>query len=90
MENTIFIMLFIGGFSVLLGTMGVDVVKLVLNFVIRCLSGLIIIYIANFLIESCGGNFTVIINEITIGVSGVLGIWGVLLLYGLQYYFTIT
>ena len=47
MENTIFIMLFIGGFSVLLGTMGVEVVKLILNFVIRCLSVLIIIYNEN-------------------------------------------
>ncbi|MCI8771608.1 MAG: hypothetical protein HFH73_10785 [Lachnospiraceae bacterium] len=90
MENTIFIMLFIGGFAVLLSTMGVDVVKLVLNFVIRCLSGIVIIYIANFLIEYFGGNFTVNINEITLGVSGILGIWGVILLYALQYYFTIT
>lgn len=90
MENTIFIMLFIGGFAVLLSTMGVDVVKLVLNFVIRCLSGIVIIYIANFLIEYFGENFTVNINEITLGVSGILGIWGVILLYALQYYFTIT
>lgn len=90
MENTIFIVLFIGGFLVLLGTMGVDMVKLVLNFTVRCLLGLVIIYVANLGIEYYGGNFIVKINEITMGVSGILGIWGVILLYALQYYFTIT
>lgn len=90
MENTIFILLFIGGFLVFLGSMGVDVIRLVLNFLARCLLGLVIIYVANFLIEYCGGNVVVNINEITIGVSGILGIWGVILLYALQYYFTIT
>lgn len=90
MENTIFILLFIGGFLVFLGSMGVDVIRLVLNFLARCLLGLVIIYVANSLIAYCGGNFVVNINEITIGVSGFLGIWGVLLLYVLQYYFTIT
>lgn len=90
MENTIFIVLFIGGFLVLLGTMGVDVIKLVLNFMARCLLGIVVIYIANYVIQYFGGNFIVNINEITVGVSGILGIWGVILLYGLQYYFTIT
>lgn len=90
MENTIFIMLFIGGFLVFLGSMGVDVIRLVLNFLVRCLSSLVIIYVVNFLLEYFGGNFVVNINEITIGVSGFLGIWGVILLYALQYYFTIT
>ncbi len=90
MENTIFIMLFVGGFLVFLGSMGVDVIRLVLNFLVRCLSGLVIIYVVNFLVEYFGGNFIVNINEITIGVSGFLGIWGVILLYALQYYFTIT
>ena len=90
MENTIFIMLFVGGFLVFLGSMGVDVIRLVLNFLVRCLSGLVIIYVVNFLVEYFGGNFIVNINEITIGVSGFLGIWGVILLYALQYYFTFT
>lgn len=90
MENTIFIVLFIGGFLVFLGTMGVDVIKLVLNFLARCLLGLVIIYVVNSAIQYYGGNLAVNINEITIGVSGVLGIWGVIFLYALQYYFTIT
>lgn len=90
MENTIFIVLFIGGFLVFLGTMGVDVIKLVLNFLARCLLGLVIIYVVNSAIQYYGGNLAVNINEITLGVSGVLGIWGVIFLYALQYYFTIT
>lgn len=85
-----FILLFIGGFLVFLGSMGVDVIRLVLNFLARCLLGLVVIYIANYLLEYFGGNFAVNINEITICVSGILGIWGVILLYALQYYFTIT
>lgn len=90
MEITIFIVLFIGGLLVLLGTMGVDVIKLMLNFVARCLLGIVVIYVANYLIGYFGGNVIVSINEITMGISGVLGIWGVILLYGLQYYFTVT
>lgn len=90
MENTIFIVLFIGGFLVFLATMGVDVIRLVLNFVVRSLLGIVVIYVANSVISFFGGNVFVNINEITIGISGILGIWGVILLYALQYYFTIT
>lgn len=75
---------------VFLATMGVDVIRLVLNFVVRSLLGIVIIYFANFLIRNFGGNVVVNINEIAVGVSGILGIWGVMLLYGLQYYFTVT
>lgn len=90
MEITIFIVLFVGGFLVFLATMGVDVVKLVLKFIVRCLLGIVIIYVANSAIQYYGGNLFVNLNEITIGVSGILGIWGVIFLYALQYYFTIT
>lgn len=90
MEITIFIVLFVGGFLVFLATMGVDVVKLVLKFIVRCLLGIVIIYVANSAIQYYGGNLFVNLNEISIGVSGILGIWGVIFLYALQYYFTIT
>lgn len=90
MENTIFIVLFVVGFLVFLATMGVDVIKLVLNFLIRSLLGIVIICVVNSAVEYFGGNVFVNINEITVGVSGILGIWGVILLYALQYYFTIT
>lgn len=90
MENTIFIVLFIGGILLFLGSMGVDVVKLVLKFVLRCLLGVVVICVANFCLEKTGQNIIVNINEISVAISGLLGIWGVLLLYGLQCYFTIT
>lgn len=89
MENTIFILLFIVGFLIFLGTMGVDVIKLILNFVLRSLLGIVIIGIANFVIDSGGGNFFVSINEISVLASGTLGIWGVILLFIIRYYFTI-
>ena len=89
MENTIMIVLFIGGLLIFLGTMGVDVVKLVLNFIFRSLLGIVIIGLANYFIEKAGGNFSVNINEISVLLSGVLGIWGVILVYIIRYYFTI-
>lgn len=90
MENTVFIVLFLVGFLVFLGTMGVNVPRLLFNFVVRGLLGIVIISVANFAIEQAGGNLSVNINEISVVVSGILGIWGVVFLYALQYYFTIT
>lgn len=89
MENTIFIVLFIGGFLVFLSSMGVDVIQLLFKIGVRCLSGTIIIYVVNLALSYFGGNLSVTINEISIGVSGIFGIWGVAFLYALQYYFTI-
>ena len=89
MENTIMSGLFIGGVLIFLGTRGVDVVKLVLNFIFRSLLGIVIIGLANYFIEKAGGNFFVNINEISVLLSGVLGIWGVILVYIIRYYFTI-
>ena len=89
MENTILILLFIGGLLIFLGTMGVDVVKLILNFIFRSLLGIVLIGLANYFIEKAGGNLFVNINEISVLLSGVLGIWGVILVYINRYYFTI-
>jgi len=89
MENTILILLFLGGFLIFLGTMGVDVIKLVLNFIFRSILGIVIIGLANYFIDKAGGNIFVNINEISVLLSGTLGIWGVILLYIIRYYFTI-
>lgn len=89
MENTVLIVLFIGGFLIFLGTMGVDVIKVVLNFVFRSLLGIVMIGLANYLIKGAGGNFFVNINEISVLLSGTLGIWGVILLFVIRYYLTI-
>ena len=89
MENTIFILLFLVGIALFFSSMGINVKKCIIAFLFRCLLGIVIIGIANFLLEKNGLNLSVKINEISIGVSGILGIWGVILLYALQYYFTI-
>lgn len=90
MEIAVFIVVFAVGFLFFLSSVGVDVVSLLFHIVVRALLGTVIIYVANFAIAYYGGNFMVNINEITVGVSGILGIWGVIFLYALEYYFTIT
>ena len=89
MENAIFVGLFLLGILLFLGTMGVNSFKIFLNFIIRCLSGIIFISLINCLVQNSAPQFIVKINEITVGISGILGIWGVFLLYALRYYFTI-
>ncbi len=89
MENTIYGGLFLIGFLLFLGTMGVNSFKLFLNFVIRSLSGMIMIGILNLLLQNFRPEFVVSINEISAGICGIFGIWGVIFLYALRYYFTI-
>lgn len=90
MEITIFIVVFAIGFLLFLSSVGVNVIHLLFRITVRGLLGIVAIYVANLAIEYFGGNLMVNINEITIGVSGILGIWGVIFLYALEYYFTIT
>ena len=90
MEITVFIVVFIAGFLFFLSSVGVDVIQMLIRILARELLSTVIIYIANIVITYYGGKFIVNINEITVGVSGILGIWGVIFLYALEYYFTIT
>ncbi len=90
MEITVFIVVFIAGFLFFLSSVGVDVIQMLIRILARALLSTVIIYIANIVITYYGGKFIVNINEITVGVSGILGIWGVIFLYALEYYFTIT
>lgn len=89
MENTILILLFLAGFLIFLGSMGVDVIKLVMNFIFRSLLGIVLIGLANYVIKMGGGDLSVNINEISVMLSGILGVWGVILLYIIRYCFTI-
>mgnify|MGYP004512962623 FL=1 len=90
MEITVFIVVFIASFLFFLSSVGVDVIQMLIRILARALLSTVIIYIANIVITYYGGKFIVNINEITVGVSGILGIWGVIFLYALEYYFTIT
>lgn len=89
MENAIFIGLFLCGVLLFFRSMGIDTFKLMINFVIRCLSGFILITILNVFFSHFFPDLIVKINEITVGICGIFGIWGVLFLYALRYYFTI-
>ena len=90
MEITVFIVVFIASFLFFLSSVGVDVIQMLIRILARALLSTVIIYIANIVITYYGGKVIVNINEITVGVSGILGIWGVIFLYALEYYFTIT
>ena len=89
MENAIFIGLFLCGLLLFFHSMGIDTLRILLNFIIRGLSGMIIITVVNVFLIKFYPEMVVKINEITVGISGIFGIWGVLLLYALRYYFTI-
>ena len=88
MENAIFAGLFLCGVLLFFHSMGIDTLKILLNFIIRGLSGMIIITVLNVFLSKFYPEMLVKINEITVGISGIFGIWGVLLLYALRYYFT--
>ena len=88
MENAIFIGLFLCGVCLFFHSMGVDSFRILLNFIIRGLSGIILIHVLNFMFTHFYPELIVKINEITVSVAGIFGIWGVLILYGLRYYFT--
>ncbi len=60
------------------------------NILLRCLSGLVLIYIINYGIAYFGGNIDVKINEISASVAGIFGVSGVIGLYALQLFFTIS
>lgn len=80
--------LFVGFCSLFLVCLWPNAVKVIMNMVIRCLFGLVCIYLCNELIAYFGGNITVKINEITACVSALLGTSGVAALYALQLFFT--
>lgn len=62
--------------------------EFLLNCVIRCLFGLVCIYLCNDVIAYFGGDLSVKINEISACASAILGMSGVVGLYVLQIFFT--
>ena len=55
-----------------------------LTFLLRSVSGTVLIYFANLLIASTNMGFEIGINPLTVLTSGILGFPGVLLLYGIN------
>ncbi|MBQ6888018.1 MAG: pro-sigmaK processing inhibitor BofA family protein [Lachnospiraceae bacterium] len=58
----------------------------IINFVLRMVLGTIIIYFANSVLNHYGINISVAVNPISILVSGFLGIPGIAVLYGINYF----
>ena len=63
---------------------GVKVLEPVVDLLIRIVSGCALICLVNIIMQECGyQNYIVGINQVTIGTVGLLGVPGVLLLYGI-------
>lgn len=62
--------------------------EFLLNCVIRCLFGLVCIYLCNYVIAYFGWDLSVKINEISACASAILGMSGIAGLYVLQLFFT--
>ncbi len=58
----------------------------IINFVLRMVFGVIAIYFFNVALKTYGVETSVAINPISILTSGFLGIPGVCVLYGIQFY----
>lgn len=89
MENTILILLFLAGLVVFLTMLKVDVLKAGLTFILRGVLGIVMIQFINYWLVGGYESFMVSINEITVALSGILGIWGVVFCYAMRIYFTI-
>lgn len=57
----------------------------IINFVLRIVMGIIVIYTGNLVFGYYGVDVSVAINPISILVSGFLGIPGIAVLYGINY-----
>lgn len=61
-------------------------VKITVNFLIRAIVGLAIIFFVNEYLDGQGISSGVGMNPVTVLTSGTLGIPGVALLYGITFY----
>ena len=58
----------------------------ILNFVLRSVTGSLLIFGANYLLESIGLSICVGLNPVSVLTSGILGFPGVILLFGIKIY----
>lgn len=59
---------------------------MILNFFVRALIGMAIIFFVNYFLDSQGIEASVGMNGVSFLTSGILGIPGVALLYGIVFY----
>lgn len=86
MLNTIII---IGICLLFLRCLGFKVEILLLHFIGRCFSGVIVLYVCNFFLVQMNPNLVVNINEMTLAVLALLGMPGAIFLYFLRWFLLI-
>ena len=86
--NYFYYVAFLMIFLLFLSFMNVNVKELFINTLTRCLSGIVFITFANFLLKMLGLNLMVNINQISLVISGILGISGVIFTYIFQWILT--
>lgn len=69
--------------------LGLKVEILLYHLVGRCFSGVVVLYVCNYLLAQINENFIVNINEISLIVSAFLGMPGVIFLYFLRWFLLI-
>lgn len=62
-------------------------VELLLNFLLRAVFGMIAIFLVNSFLQGRGLEGSIGINPLSFLTSGILGFPGVVLLYGINFYF---
>lgn len=87
--DIMYIVVFVLIFFVISKIFGANPYNLLVNMLLRVLSGIIFISVCNYLLFISGKNFHVNINEISLVVSALLGISGVCFLYLFQWILTI-
>lgn len=61
-------------------------VRIMVNFFVRIIVGIALVFFVNEFLSSQGISVQVGINPITVLTSGILGVPGVALLYGISFY----
>lgn len=87
MENHILIFIVLLSAVILCFGMIKEKPEIIINFILRFVSGILCIYFLNNLFQKMQMNLFVGLNEATTLTAGFLGIPGIILLYGLAFYF---
>lgn len=61
--------------------------EILLNFLLRAVFGMIVVYFINSFLQGRGMEGSVGINPVSFLTSGILGFPGIALLYGINFYF---
>ena len=89
MESRIFIIIIIISVVLFIISLIKKKFDLIVNFGLRVLVGLLTIYILNTLLAGFHVGLAVGMNIFTTFITGILGLPGVIMLYGLAFYFYI-